>query len=854
MIQLIRLFSLRHARKHFARTFLTVSGVALGVAVVLAIQAVNHSILESFRKMIDAIAGRTTLQVASGALGVPESLWEEVENIPGVTYVTPVIQQTVRIPELGDELVLLLGIDFTGDEQFRDYSFSKDGSSVDDPLAFLNDPSAILLSKELARKYGKKEGSTLGVLTVDSKKTLTVRGLLEAEGPARGFGGSLIVMDIFAAQALWGKEGRFDRLDLITDPSIPVDQMRKRLKERIGGEYKVELPRTRGDSAQNLLKSFQTGLNVGGFVALLVGLFLIYNTMQIAVTQRRREIGIARSLGALRSDMIRLFVGEALVLGAAGSVLGTVVGLQLARALLTSVSGAVSMHFLKVNPDEVLVSPWIITFGLLSGVVAAALAALRPAMRAASVSPVDGIRFENEERLFKPNWKSTNALLAYLFAGIALLMTAAEPFFEDMFWGYVAQLAAVLAFAFLSPTLLVSSWRAVRPLAHRLTGPSTRLAFDQLPRHAVRTAVTISAIMLAFGMVVEIDNYITSIKTTLMRWVNQTIPADLFVTSGSKLAHLDNQPMRETLADDIGAWPEVEDVDRVRIVDVEVDGLPVPLLSNLPDVYLKHVQREFLIGNKEVAKKRLKIEPTVVVAENFLRRFHRKVGDSLEFSTPKGKLSLEIIGAVEDYTSDRGLLIMSRQQFSQHFDDKLVDSFDVYLKDRSQIEPIRQRILQTFGRDTDLFALTNQEMKTEIFRIVDETYKVVYVMEIIAVLVSLLGIANTLLASVLERTREIGMARAIGATRRQVIRMVVAEGGYLALGGMILGSLLGIVLTQILLRFILVKALGWTIGMYIPYVRLGFVAVLGLLLSLLSAYIPARYASRLNIVKAIEYE
>ncbi len=854
MIRLIQYLSLRHARRHASRTLLTICGVALGVAVVIAIQTVNHTILESFRRMIDSIAGRATLQVSAGEAGVPEDLWEKIEKLPYVKYVTPVVQQTAKVPQLGNETILILGIDFTGDEKFRDYRFSKNEGEVDDPLAFLNDPNAVLASEDLARRHHLTVGDSIQVMSFDRTEKLRVRGLLKAEGPARAFGGSFMMMDIFAAQALWGKEGKFDRYDIITSDELPIATAKEKLKSALGNAYKVEFPRQRGDSAQSMLASFQTGLNMGGFVALMVGLFMIYNTMQISVTQRRREISIARALGAKRSDIILLFIGEALVLGTLASFIGLFGGLFIGRGMLASVSQSVSAIFLKVNPEDIYVSPWVLFFGMLSGMGSSVIAAFGPARLAASVTPVEGLRFEGTKHARTPTWKSLNAKIAYVLALLCAIFWVAAPHLESIYWGYSAQFSSVLMFAFIAPTLIASIWPRIQPIARRILGPPERLAFDNLPRQVSRAAVTLSAIMMGFAMVVEIDNYLGSFKRTVQRWVNQSIPAQIYVTSGSKLAHMDNRSLKEDLDQEMAKWPEVEAIDKVRIVDVDVNGIQIPLLSNISEIYLAHVQRDFLSGNIDEARKRLNHEPSVLISNNFERRFHYHLGDLLPLQTTKGIVKVPIIGVIEDYISDRGLLIMGRAPFIQFFDDRLVDSFDLYLRDKSKVEEVRQRVLSTVGKKFELFALTNEELKTEVFRVIDETYRIIKVMELIAVIVAVLGVINTLLASVLEKTREIGVLRALGATRKQVARMVTAEGSYLAIGGMLLGFLLGILLTQIIFTVIIPQATGWRFALRIAYGRIFAGAIAGLLLSFLASYFPARVASRLNVVKAIEYE
>src|SRR5215471_17640449 len=322
-MMLLRLLSWPYLRRHLLRWTLTLAGIVLGVAVFVAMHTANRSIFGAFDKTVDQIAGATQLQVSAGEFGFDESVLDRVQSVPEVGVAVPVIEATVETKIAGQGSMLVLGIDMTGDRNLRDYDLQDaDESIIDDSLVFLAQPDSLMITKEFSKRNGFEVNSNIPLLTIDGEKQFTVRGIMSSDGLAQAFGGNLAVMDIYAAQQVLGRGRRFDRIDLRAKDGVTVDQCQAALKAALGPSFEIDPPSARGRHFEALLHSYSTALTISSLFALIVGMFIIYNSFSIAVTQRRSEIGILRALGATRGQIQRLFFLESITAGVIGSALG----------------------------------------------------------------------------------------------------------------------------------------------------------------------------------------------------------------------------------------------------------------------------------------------------------------------------------------------------------------------------------------------------------------------------------------------------------------------------------------------------------------------------------------------------
>ena len=307
LLQLLRNVTLRHLRLNKMRTSLSMIGIVLGVSVFVSVQIAIHTAIESFNATVDHVSGKANLQITSFGRGFSEEVYLKVKKVPGVKAATPVIQFISKIDEPIGEPLYLLGIDIFSDQQFRSYQFYE---PAEEDLQFLKDPTAIAITEKLASRHGLKKGDALHLIFGSKKVNLTITNLLKMEGPATSLEGNFGLMDIASAQEALEKVGLIDRIDLIVEKSLPLDGVERELKRVIPPGTEIRRPETRSGQIEKMVSAFHLNLTALSLISLVVGMFLIYNAISISVIQRRREIGILRSIGVTRSQILSLFLCE----------------------------------------------------------------------------------------------------------------------------------------------------------------------------------------------------------------------------------------------------------------------------------------------------------------------------------------------------------------------------------------------------------------------------------------------------------------------------------------------------------------------------------------------------------------
>ena len=329
LLYLFNNITLRHIRLHKGRTFLSILGIGLGVSVFVSVQIAIHTAIESFNDTVDHVSGKATLQVTSFGRGFPEETFLKVKKVPGIKAATPVIQYISKFDEPIGEPLYLLGIDVFSDRPFREYQFYQ---SNEEDLLFLKEPNAIALTEKLAGRHGLKKGDRITLIVGSKKANLTITNLLKMEGPAKSLEGNFGLIDIALAQEVLEKVGLIDRIDLMTDNSTPFEVVERELKKVIPLGTEVRRSDTRSGQIEKMVSAFHLNLTALSFISLIVGMFLIYNTISISVIQRRREIGILRSIGLTRSQLLALFISEAGLIGLLGSLIGIGNGNRVGKA------------------------------------------------------------------------------------------------------------------------------------------------------------------------------------------------------------------------------------------------------------------------------------------------------------------------------------------------------------------------------------------------------------------------------------------------------------------------------------------------------------------------------------------
>jgi putative ABC transport system permease protein len=849
---LLRLMSWPYFRKHVLRTILTAAGVVLGVAVFVGMHTANQSVLSAFSQTVDRIAGKTQLQITAGETGFGEDVLDKVQSASTVRVAVPVIEAVVDSNIKGQGNLLVLGTDMTGDRSLRDYDLdSADAAVIDDPLVFLAQPDSLMLSKEFADRNHLATGSRLPLGTVDGAKMFTVRGILRASGLASAFGGNLAVMDIYAAQKMFGRGRTFDRIDLAVKPGTTLAECERELGSLLGPAFDIQPPATRGQQFEAVLAGYAMLVNISSAFALFIGMFIIYNSFAIAVTQRRSEIGILRAIGATRGQIRWLFLGESAVLGLVGSIVGVALGVLLAHAIASSVSAVIAdVYFVAQRADEPSASPIVLGLALGLGVATSLLAAVIPARNAARVDPVHALKKGRYQVL--PGAESRLRVGLAIVLGIAsvacLTVTGSRPIF---YAGYV--LAVMVVPLLLGPLLSLGLARTIRPVLKWLRPVEGALAADSLIQAPRRTSASVVAVMLSLALVVAFSGMAGASYDSIVDWMNATFNPDLFV---SPTESFDIQTTRfpATMAPEIAALPGVERVQMFRDSRIIFRKTPITLVAIEMASVADTARRRPVAGNAADMYKKAAASEGLIVSDNLAELQHLTLGETLEIPAPYGLIRLPIVGIIVDYTDQQGTILMDRSLFIKYWHDDSVRDFRVYLKSGVAASAVREGIQERYAGQRQVFVLTNHELKSYILKITDQWFGLTSVQIAVAVLVAILGIVNTLTVSIIDRRRELGVLRAVGAVRGQIRRTIWIEALTVGVIGLILGYALGAVNLYYMLQIVHRDIAGLRLDYVFPVkVALALVpTILGA--AFVAAVWPAESAVRGSLVEALEYE
>ncbi len=856
MIGLLRFLSFRHFGRHRLRTVLTFAGIVLGVAVITAISMVNRTLIQSFQRTIDLIAGKAVLQVTNGESGVKESLLPAVRDAPGVQDVAATVEGFLPIVGFKGERLFIYGVDLLTDSLLREHQFVGASLGMESALDFIAPPDSIALTESLSKRLGFPMGAQIFLVTSRGIRRYTVRALLKEEGAARAFAGSFALMDLPVAQIALGKEGKLDVIDLTVQEGEEIDGVRERLAAQLRGTAQVQRPSERGEQVESLLASFRVGLFFVSLVALFVGVFLIYNTVSVSVVQRRREIGILRCLGVVRRQVLVLFVVEALALAFTGSLSGLLAGILLARGAIGSVTQTVSNLYFPLDANRAVLTLREVWIGLASGVGVAILAALHPAWEATKIGPIEGARQEPWRSRSGGGSRSAYVGLALLVLS-PLLWIFAPPYIgavAKFSLGMAGMFLFLLALCFLSPLVIIAWTRTIGYWLKPGVWIVGKIACDALARSPVRAGMTVSTLMISLAAIFTVAALVHSVRLSLLSWVDQMVTADLVVHSSARTAGSFNVPMKEELAFSLRKIRGVRLVDRYRLIRSTYQGKPIVIESFSARDAESVRDLPAVGGNGREVLRRMGAGEGVVVSESFESKFGKRRGDRIELPTPSGLVSFPILAVYVDYSSDAGSVLLDRAVYSRLWGDDLVDAFDLWLDRGVNAQSVIQDIKEQYGERYQLFINTHRELKQAVVDIMEQSFRVNYAVEIIAIVVAVFSVINTLLASVMDRTQEIGVLRAVGATQEQMRRILVVEASSMGFLGGLLGLISGTIMSYHHVVYNTKVLTGWTFQYSYPLGVAVSCVVLSVVLCLLAGYVPARRAAALNIVEAIEYE
>ncbi|HEX8682843.1 MAG TPA: FtsX-like permease family protein [Ardenticatenaceae bacterium] len=843
----------RYLLRRPLQSILVVLGIALGVAVVIAIDLANGSASRAFSLSTEAISGRATHQIVGGPNGVPQEIYGQLRRELGLREVAPIVSDYVTVRELGDQPVRLLGIDPFSEAPFRSYL----GSADDEPLslealtAFLAQPNTIFLSREVAEQNGLESGNTLTLGIGPREVTATIAGLLDPSNElSRRALDSLLLADISTAQELLQRD-TLSNIDLILPEGEAGTAEVERIASILPEGVRVEQPATRTATIQQLSAAFELNLTALSLLALVVGMFLIYNTVTFSVVQRRPVLGTLRALGVTREEIFALILGEAAVMGVVGALFGMGLGIVLGRGVVGLVTQTINDLYFVVNVAGVDVAPTTLLKGSLIGILSALLAAAVPAWEAASVEPVTALRrsaIESRVMGLLPKLSLAGAGLGLV--GLVLLAVSTR----SVVVSFLGLFAVIIAFALLTPWVTVLFMRlAESPLAR--LGVLGRMAPRDIVRALSRTSVAIAALMVAVSVIIGVSVMIGSFRNTVTEWLETTLQADIYISPPNIAANRSTAPMERAIAEQVASFEGVERISWARDVTVASPEFGrVQLVAVSEEVSGRQRPFKWVEGSQEAAWERAQLEGAVFVSEPFAFRHEIGQGDSVTLYTDMGERSFPVVGVYYDYSSDQGVVLMPDALYRTLYDDPYLSSVAAFVTEGTDPDALVGQLRTFFAGEQALVIRSNVGLRASVLEVFERAFAITGALQLLATIVAFIGVLSALMAMQLERARELGTLRATGMTQRQLWGLTMLETGLMGSTAGLWAMPTGLALALVLIYVINRRSFGWTLQLHLEPSALVEAFAVALVAALLAGIYPAVRMSRIRISEAIRSE
>ena len=847
-VRLLLKFSVRHLIRQGWQTILLVIGILLGVAVVIAIDYANESSKKAISLSSQSITGKATHQILASGSGIPEDYFTEMMRTGVFKEATPVIEGYVNVSEFDQQAILILGIDPILDFPFRQYYGSED-DQLSKLVAIISEPGSGIIAKDLAEEFDLSLGDEINYIFEGKPGKIKIVGLIASDEPiVRESLKGLIIVDIATAQTAFNKIGFLDRIELIihntTQEEIIENNLPPGLIIRSTAEQNQQL--------NNMVGAFQLNLTALSLLALVVGGFLIYNTMTFSVIQRRELIGLYRSLGFYRSEIFFMILFEALIIGIIGTFFGVIVGIALGSQTVNLILQTINDLYYVTTVKSVTIPMESVVKGIVLGIFATILVSIPPAIEAMQVTPRTAkIRSGYEEKVRK------NLLLLSILGIILFIISyflLFSPYFKNLWWAFLATLLVVIGFSIFAALGLFLILPGLSKILKRYFGLIPGIAARELYRSLSRTAVAVSSLMVAVSVTIGMSMMINSFRYTVSIWLQETLAGDIYISVPNQFSNRSSAFIDHEIVKIVYDYPDIKSIDSL----LTINGI-----SDFGDLQIN------VITNDKIAYERIftkTVEPVeeiwtdlelgkILIAEPLAQRFNLEVQEMLPIETPAGKVDFEIIGIFSDYTSSQGYIMMTRSVFEKYWDNQEVTAISINLNENKDINVALKELKSQLSQiNQELLIRSNQSLRNDVLVVFDRTFAITNALRFIATLVSFIGILSATLIILLDRKREFGMLKAIGFRQKELNQLVLTETGLMGFFAGIFAIPTGIVISLILVFVINLRSFGWTIQFYLDFWSIMQGVIIAMLAAFVAAIYPLRRLSQLKPIMVMRDE
>jgi putative ABC transport system permease protein len=840
----------RYLLHHIWQSVLMVLGISMGVSVVVGIDIANTSASRAFDLSTEAIVGRATHYISGGSQGVEESLYVELRRAGVEIPSAPIITDYVTSPQMDGTTLQLLGIDPFTEAPFRNYLGGAEGVPFDALTNFLTRPSSVLLSQNVAERYSLNPDSELEINYAGRVIEVSLAGLLKpTDSLTRQALDGLLLVDIATAQEITGRFGRIDRVDLIFPNEAETNL--QAIQEILPSGVLVLPNEVRSGTVEQITAAFRLNLTALSLLALVVALFLIYNTMTFSVVQRRPLFGTLRSLGVTRLEVFLVVVSEAFVIGLLGAIIGTMLGILMGRGAVGLVSQTINDLFFVTTVQNLPLPVNSLLKGFALGVLATVITAAFPAWEAASVPPRTALSRANLES------KAQRAIHWLGIAGILIIIvgfTILAFSGKSLFLSFMGTFAAIFGFAVLTPTFTVWLMSAANQMTSRVWGLLGRMAPREVVNSISRTSIAVAALMVAIAVTIGVNLMVGSFRFTVDTWMNQILHGDVYVSVPGATVSQPLQAIDPQVIDILNNGRGVARVDLLQNAIVDSPAGPIQISANnnpndgLEQIYMAS---DYPPGEIWQAVE----EGAVLVSEPLAARLDLPLHNGeLSLYTKDGLRNFPIAGIYYDYASSQGNAILSLENYRQYWGDDQVAAAAIIVDPGEDVQTIVDALKIRLAPIQSLLVRPNQVLRADALEVFDRTFAITSALQLMTTFVAFVGVLSAMMSLQLDKQRQLGILKAIGLSSRQLWRLITLETGLMGAVAGLLSMPTGYVLALILVFIINRRSFGWTLQMHVslePFIQ---AFVIALLAAILAGLYPAIRITRRNTAEAIRFD
>ncbi len=811
------------------QTLLSILGIMLGVAVVISIDIANMSASKAFDLSMESVSGKTTHQIVSNYPGLPDSIFYKIRNNLAIEKSAPVVERLMKLKREQNRTFTLLGIDPFYEEPFRDYTGNFRKTENFNLSEFMSVKNSVLMSLSTAKQLKLNPGEMFDV-EIDGKTIeLKLIGLIDTKNERNNkIIENLIICDIANAQNISNSNGLLSRIDLIINDDEELNQ----IKEIIPPSVRIQKSDTRSETGHQMTESFRVNLTAMSLLALIVGMFLIYNTMTFSVVRRQRLIGLLRSIGVSRGEIFTLIMTEALLVGLIGTILGIVSGLMLGNGIISLVTKTINDMYFVLQVQEINLSSMSIIKGLVLGLSATLVSAYKPASDATKVSPRALLLRSDTEKEIK-----SKTVRYIIFAVITALIGISILFVntKNIYFSYLGIAPIMISFALLTPAFLIFSIKIISPLMKTVFGSIGRMASRGVSSQLSRTTIAVAALSISVAAAIGVGTMVSSFRQTVVDWLNLRLKADIYASVPTMVSRFNDGSFDFSIADSIRQIDGISAMNLYKENQINDNGNIKHILAAKVQDFKYERFKDNEIDNDVLWDEFLNHEG-VFVSESYAFKNDIKVGDSVSMPTNSGRLNFNVIGIFIDFSSDIGLIMMELDTYRRHYNDSLLSGLAIFVDDKNKIDGIMEKMRESAG-DINFIVRSNRLLIDSSVEIFDRTFLITNVLQLLAIIVAFIGILSALMALQLEKSRELGVLRAIGMLPSQLWKMTLLQTGLMGVISGVLAIPFGNILAYILIHIINRRSFGWTID----YHFITEYAVQGIIISITAAVLAGIY-------------